>query len=74
MKPLLRDLYSIHSKIFAAALAFTAVVECAHMRHYIAEGPKDRVVFTAIAAAASLYMASEALENHWPTWERSSRG
>ncbi len=63
-----RDLYSIHSKIFAATLGFAAVVEAAHFRYYLRHGPKDRVVFTLIAASASLYMASEALENNWPRW------
>lgn len=65
---LLNRIYQVHSTIFAATLAFAAVVECAHMRKYLKDGPKDRVVFTAIAAAASLYMASEALEGNWPSW------
>ena len=56
------------SRVFAVVFAFGATVEAAHMRRYIAHGPKDRVVFTAIAAAACLYMASEALEGNWPTW------
>ncbi len=68
MKNLIRSLYGIHSKIFAATLGFAAVVEAAHFRHYLKYGPRDRVIFTLIAASASLYMASEALENNWPSW------
>jgi len=63
------QLLRLHTYIFAATLAFAAVVETCHMRLYIRNGPKDRVVFTTIAAAVCLYIASECLENNWPTWK-----
>lgn len=65
---LISSLWRVHTYVFGAMLAFAAVVETAHMRRYIAEGPKDRVIFTAIAAGAALYMASECLEGNWPSW------
>ena len=60
-------LWRIHTTIFAATLAFAAVVEAAHMRRFMAK--RDwRVVTTTVAAATCLYMASEALEGKWPSW------
>lgn len=53
----------------AMFLAFTATVEAQHFRQYQKRRNLERMAFTLTAASASLYMASEALEGNWPSWD-----
>jgi hypothetical protein len=53
---------------FAAVLGFASIVEWSHMRTFMRRADW-RVVTTAMAAIACGYMASEALEGRWPSWE-----
>ena len=59
----------LHWFIFAVTLGFASVVEWAHMRRFQRKGDVSRMAFTAMAAIASGYMASEALEGNWPSWK-----
>jgi len=64
----IQSLLRIHWIIFAATLGFASVVEWSHMRRFMRK--KDwRVLTTAGAAIVAGYMASEALEGDWPTWQ-----
>jgi hypothetical protein len=59
---------------FAAVMGFASVVEWSHMRQYLKSGNLHRVVATGAAALVCGYIASEALEGNWPSWESTSGG
>ena len=59
----------LHWVIFAATLGFASVVEWAHMRKFQEQGDWVKVAFTMTAAISAGYMASEALEQKFPTWK-----
>lgn len=53
----------------AVVLGFVAVVEMSHFRFYQKRGNVARMIFTGVATAGPLYMASECLTGDWPAWE-----
>ena len=63
-----RELGHLHWMVFAVTLGFASVVEWAHFRRFQRKRDPVRMVTTGIAAIAAGYMASEALEHDWPSW------
>lgn len=64
----IREVSHLHWLLFSVTLGFASVVEWAHFRRFQGRKDKLRMLTTCVAAIASGYMASEALEKDWPSW------